>query len=157
PPAGAASARRSRQHLLVCVIRAMNVHPRALVQADRAGGVLRVDAETDERRTTLLELAERLLKERRPEPAPTPLRQDAEDADPAELGIPRDMPGVDAKACELLSFLGKPAEQGVEVGAVEVVDAPLLVRLRAKAPVLGEGDLVGLVDAALVLPPERAN
>src|SRR5207237_1810113 len=98
--------------------RAMDVHPRALVQADGSRRVLGVDTETNERGTTLLEVAERLLEERRPEPAPAPPGQDAEDADPAELGIARDVPGVDGEACKLLTLLGEPAERGVEVGAV---------------------------------------
>src|SRR5437868_2876563 len=60
-----------------------HVHPRPLVQARRAGGVLRVDAERYPGLAAALELGEHVSQQRQTDPAPAPGLAHAQSAHPA--------------------------------------------------------------------------
>src|SRR3954451_8238580 len=128
-------------------------HPGALVEAEGAGVVLRVDAQPDAALAALPEPRERVGDERRTDAALAPRapREERVDEAAAVAAGRRDRPGDD-----LVAGADDAPERGVEAVAREATLRPLLEVARRVAPVLREGLLVrGVEVGGIVRGVER--
>ena len=125
-------------------------HAGTLVQPDRAGRALRIDAQLGPEPAAPLELVECVRQERGAEPRPAVLAEDAEHRDPAAVRVAVVVRPADRDARGRPVHLGhEPQGRVAHAHAAQPVQ-PLLVRRGRMPPVVGERLLADPVQKRLV-------